>query len=137
MNKKAQITIKLRQGKTKEIVLEHLQKMPIIQLVCERAGIARATFYRWIDRSPDFKKEVEQASQEGHRRIGDLAESKLIQLINNDNLGAIIFYLRTHNKRYKPAVVTEIKPYDPEDDDLSEKEKEKLRKILRDNSAGK
>lgn len=131
MNKKTQVTIKLRQEKTREIVLEHLQKMPIIQLVCEKSGIARATFYRWIDQSPDFKKEVEQASQEGHRRIGDLAESKLIQLIGENNLGAIIFYLRTHSKRYRPAVVAEIKPYDPEtDDDMSEKEREKWKEFM-------
>lgn len=135
MNKKTAITIQRRQDKIKEMILDHLQKMPIIQLVCEKAGIARATFYRWIDQSPNFKKDVEQASQEGHRRISDLAESKLIKLINNDNLGAIIFYLRSQNKKYKPAVVTEIKPYDPEtDDDMSEKEKEKWRELVKNNS---
>ena len=133
MNKKAAITIQRRQDKIRETILDHLQKMPIIQLVCEKACIARATFYRWMEQSPDFKKAVEQASQEGHRRIGDLAESKLIQLIGDNNLGAIIFYLRSHNKGYKPAIVTEIKPYDPEDDGMSEKDKEKLSKFMEAN----
>jgi len=136
MNSKSQTTIKLRQGKIKEMILEHLQKMPIIQLVCEKTGIARATFYRWMDQSPDFKKAVEEASQEGHRRIGDLAESKLIHLINDNNLGAIIFYLRSQNKKYRPAIVAQVGPVDPADDEMTEKEKEHWRKFIKANAHG-
>ena len=42
----------------KKLVVEQLKKNPIIQFVCERSGVSRATFYRWQKEDADFTKEV-------------------------------------------------------------------------------
>lgn len=127
-------TIKKRQAKAQLVVVENLSKIPIKQVVCEKSGISRATFYRWINESNEFAEAVEKAFEEGSDRISDLAESKLIQLINEGNLTAVIFYLKHRNPNYRVSIKTEIKLPEHE---MSEEEKEQLRKIVRINSGCK
>lgn len=131
MNKKMLTTIEKRQAKMKADVLEHLSKVPIVQIVCEKAGISRATYYRWIEESDTFSAEVAKAIAVGTDRISDLAESKIVSAINNDNLTASIFFLKHRNPKYKPTVKTELTIPEYE---MSEEEKEKLRQIVRINS---
>jgi hypothetical protein len=44
---------------------------------------------------------VEEALDKGYDYIADLAESQLINLIKKEDRSAIIFFLKTHRKRYK------------------------------------
>jgi len=88
-------------SKTKEHLLEQLQKTPIVQIAVERVGIARSTFYRWKLEDKEFAKKVDDAVFEGQQLINDLAESKLIASIQDQNMSAIVFWLRTHNEKYR------------------------------------
>ena len=45
-------TIEKRQSKNKEQLLEILKKTPIVQIACEKAGVGRATYYRWRKDDP-------------------------------------------------------------------------------------
>ena len=89
-----------RQSKSKELILELLKKTPIIQIVCEKAGVARATFYRWRKENQAFAEQADEALLEGKLLINDMAESRLISAIRDGNMTGIIFWLRSHHKDY-------------------------------------
>lgn len=67
----------------------------IISYACDMTGISRACYYKWIDNDPKFKEIVEEINE----GIIDRVESKLLNAINDDDLTAIIFYLKTKGKK--------------------------------------
>ena len=65
-----------------------------VSVTCEAANIGRRTFYYWRENDKDFDaacKEIEDA-------LVDFAESMLMEKINDKDLTAIIFYLKTKGK---------------------------------------
>ena len=100
MNDNQENIVALRQAKEKELILGQLRRIPIIQVACEKAGIARATFYRLRNDDPNFKRAVEEAVGEGVAFITDMSESQLIILIKEKNWPAISFWLRHHHPNY-------------------------------------
>lgn len=81
----------------KSQLLELLTKIPIIQVAVKRAGISRATFYRWRDEDADFAVQVAAALREGATSINELAQSKLIEEVSRGNMTALIFWLKSRD----------------------------------------
>ena len=70
------------------------KKLANVSQTCEAAKIGRRTFYYWRENDKDFDaacKDIEDA-------LIDFTESKLIERINDSDLTAIIFYLKTKGK---------------------------------------
>ena len=65
-----------------------------LALTAEALGIDRSTLWHWRKQYP----ELEQMLDDYDESLGDLAESKLMMAINEGNLTAIIFYLKTKHK---------------------------------------
>ena len=65
-----------------------------LSLTAEALGIDRTTLWEWRKNFP----ELEQKLNDYDESLGDLAESKLMMAINEGNLTAIIFYLKTKHK---------------------------------------
>jgi len=63
----------------------------MIATACHKAGIHRATYYRWKDEDPEFKEACDMAAQ----HVNDFVESKLLKLINDEVPAAVIFYCKT------------------------------------------
>lgn len=93
-------TIEKRQTKNKELLLEHLSKIPIVHLACEKVNICRATYYRWRKEDEAFAENANNAIEEGSRLINDMAESQLISLIKDKHPTGIIFWLKHHHPAY-------------------------------------
>lgn len=93
-------TIKIRQDKLKVMLLEQLKRTPIKEIACDKAGVSRTTFYRWIKVSKKFAEEVEAAFNEGREFINDLAESQVISLIRQGNIAAARLWLQYNSHRY-------------------------------------
>lgn len=100
-------TIEKRQEADKATLLGFLRKMPIVQIACERAGIARATYYRWRSEDKAFKDESDQAMRDGELFVNDLSESQVISLIKDKNWSAINFWLRNHHPKYADKLMVE------------------------------
>ena len=66
-----------------------------ITATCTALGIARKTFYEWRDK----KKKLAEGLEAAEEAIIDFAESKLVEHINNDDVQALIFFLRTKGKK--------------------------------------
>lgn len=97
-------TIAIRIAKSKKLFLEQLEKTPIVQLACEKSGIARPTMYRWRERDKVFAIAVEKALHEGRLLVNDVAESQLMAAIRERNMTAILYWLKHHHPSYTTKV---------------------------------
>lgn len=66
-----------------------------ITATCSALGISRKTFYEWKEK----KKKLAEGLEAAEEAIIDFAESKLVEHINNDDVQALIFFLRTKGKK--------------------------------------
>ena len=79
-----------------ELFLKHFRESHgIVSDACQKVGITRACYYKWRDSDLKFKERAEEVEEE----TIDVVESKLLSAINNDDLTAIIFYLKTKGKK--------------------------------------
>ncbi len=122
-------SIEKRQTKTKELIIEQLKKTPIVQIASEKSGVGRATYYRWRKEDKEFAKSTEAALLEGRLLVNDMAESQLISAIRDQNLGAIVFWLKHHHPSYTTRVEIMTNQKNQEDV-LNEEQKELLTKAL-------
>jgi len=123
-------TIKIRQNKLRQALLDQLKRTPAIELACDKVGVARATYYRWTKTSKKFAKEAEAAIWEGRLFISDIAESQIFSLIRDKKIEAIKFWLAHNNPRYSNklelsgTVMTKDEP-------LTDEQKALIKKALR------
>ena len=66
-----------------------------ITATCTALGISRKTFYEWKEK----KKKLAEGLEAAEEAIIDFAESKLVEHINNNDVQALIFFLRTKGKK--------------------------------------
>lgn len=94
-----------KQSRKKKLILKELETHPIASRAYKRAGVSHATFYRWCQEDSKFQVAVERAQATGRRQLVDFSESKLLENISNNQLGAIQFFLSHNEPRYRPHVV--------------------------------
>jgi hypothetical protein len=90
----------VRINKDKDIMLAKLETTPIVQVAATKAGVSRATYYRWCNEDENFKARAEEILQKGRAFVSDMAESQLMKKISEGNLTATIFWLKNHRKEY-------------------------------------
>ena len=100
--------IEMRQKNDKEALVEAFREMPIIQVACKRTGISRATYYRWRKEDKNFRKQCEDAMNQGFEYINDLSEAQIINLIKEKKLPAITLWLKNHHPQYGSKTKTYI-----------------------------
>jgi hypothetical protein len=94
----------MKTDKQKQLVLEQLQKTPIVQVVCEKVGIHRSTFYRWKLADPKFAQAVDEALDQGISLMNEYAESMLISAMKDRNLTAVFYWLNHRHPAYETRV---------------------------------
>ena len=80
--------------KQKDIIDVFRKKGCNISATCNALGISRQTYYNWLKNDEDLKIEIEDSKE----AVLDNVESKLLSAINDGNITAIIFYLKTKGK---------------------------------------
>ncbi len=123
-------SIELKNAPKKKELVEFLRKTPIVQMACDRAEIARATFYRWKKDDQEFAMNVEEALLTGSSLVNDLAESRLIAAIKDKNFQAIAFWLKHHHPTYTTRVELSLNKA-PLNDELSPEEKSMVERALK------
>lgn len=94
----------MKRDRTKDLVLEQLRRVPIIQVAAEKVGVSRTTIYRWRDESEQYRKDLEVALAEGEALINDLGESQLLTLMKDKHWPSIQFWLRHRNPKFRERV---------------------------------
>lgn len=92
------------QLKDKQKLLELLTKNPIVEVACKNSGVPRSTYYRWHKEDEKFALACDEVIELSASRITDMAESQLINAIKDQNMTAIIFWLKHHHKSYKTRI---------------------------------
>jgi len=76
----------------------------IVVAICKNVGISRQAFYKRIEKDHELKYELDLARDE----LCDFAEGKMWKLIENGNLQAVMFVLRTLGRHRGYVEKTEI-----------------------------
>ena len=84
-------------------------------------AVSRSAYYKWRPKDVVFARAADRALEAGRAFINDLAESKLLGMIQNGNFKAIEFWLRHNNPRYA-AINRYIREYETATDRLSVEE---------------
>jgi hypothetical protein len=124
----SQIKVIKRQQKDKLDLIENLKRMPIIEVACTKTGISRATYYRWKESDPTFSQMADKAQDEGESLIKDVAVSKIIKGINEDNLTAAMYWLNHRDPRFSNKV--EISTISKPQEALSAEQQEVVSRAL-------
>lgn len=114
----------------KNQLLEQLQRTPIVEAACHKAGISRQTFYRWKFEDKEFAKDVEKAVADGQMLVNDLAESQLISALKDRNFPAITYWLKHHHPNYKTKIQIEGSLQMPQEE-LTPEQEELVKEALR------
>lgn len=109
-------------------MLAQLKQTPIIQVTCSKAGVSRATFYRWRKEDDEFSDLVDEALSQGKLFINDLAETKLLSAIQDENLTAVIFWLKNHHWDYQEKL--EVTAKHAESQKLTPEQEKIIKKAL-------
>lgn len=96
------------QERIKKKLLEELEKIPIVQYACQKVGISRSTYYRWIEDDKKFSSDADDAQQKGVEIINDMAESKIINKVQEGQFTAITFWLKHNHSRYRSKYLTNM-----------------------------
>ncbi|MAF13456.1 MAG: hypothetical protein CMI53_00985 [Parcubacteria group bacterium] len=128
MEKEINPTIQKRQDKNKGLIIEQLKKTPVIEIACKKVGIGRATYYRWKKDDIDFAEKAGISLEDGLGMISDLAESKLISAIQDENMTAIIFWLKSHRNAYRNRV--ELSTSEKPKEELTPEQQQAVEKAL-------
>ena len=93
-NKEDPVVIRKLQRKQRIIIVKELIKIPFVENACKKAGISRATYYRWRQTDLAFSDATDKARLHGRGALDDRVESILFKLILKEDIRAIGLYLR-------------------------------------------
>ncbi len=127
---KNQSVIDMRKAREQAMLLDQLRKMPIVQIACEKAGVSRATYYRWKKEDERFATAADEALSDGTALVSDMAESQLLAQIRDNNLGAIMYWLKHRNPNYNNRLEVTAK-LKHEDDKLTPEQEAAITEALK------
>ena len=94
--------------KTKEItnkLIEELERTPLVQIACDKVGISRNTFYRWIKDDEKLFAKVNEAISLGTGLVNDVAVSNVLTGIKNKDSMYTKYWLdRKHPDFRRPFI---------------------------------
>lgn len=96
--------------KNQQKVLPFLEKsLGIVTTAFKNAGFNRSMHYEWLENSPAYRKAVEAIED----ITIDFVESKLQEQINDGNVVATIFFLKTKGRKrgYIEKIETDVNHY--------------------------
>ena len=93
-------TLEVETERKKRDLVEQLKKTPIVQVACERTDVGRSTYYSWRAHDHVFGRAADKAMEAGKFLMNDMVESRLLGLIKEDNLTAMIFWLKHNHPKY-------------------------------------
>lgn len=94
----------MKKNKLQDQFFVELEKVPIVQVACEKTGISRNSIYRWRKVDKAFCKKMDESLANGVALVNDMSESQLLTLIKEKNYSAISFWLRHRNDNYKDKI---------------------------------
>lgn len=97
----------------KSQIVQFLSEVPIAKYAYGKAGVPKATYYKWRKTDNNFLFVTDQAITEGKVSINDLSKSQIIKKIQSGNLTACIFWLKHNDPDFNPRIAIDLKREEP------------------------
>lgn len=97
----------------KSQIVQFLSEVPIAKYAYGKAGVPKATYYKWRKTDKDFLFLTDAAITEGKVSINDLSKSQIIKKIQSGNLTACIFWLKHNDPDFNPRIAIDLKREEP------------------------
>lgn len=94
--------------KTKALLdrlVEEIEKTPLVQVACDKVGISRNTFYRWVKEDPELPARVNEAMSLGMGVVNDVAVSNVLEGIKKKDIGYTKYWLTNNHPNFKKQPV--------------------------------
>ncbi len=95
----------MKKNKLQNLIVEELQRTPIIQVVCDKYNISRNSMYRWMNEDPLFFKRVTEAIAIGNSRVNDVAVSNVLSGIKAKDFRYTIYWLAHRHPEFKQPLI--------------------------------
>jgi hypothetical protein len=90
----------MKKNRFKKQFLDELKKTPVVSAVCSRINLSRQTVYRWTEEDEEFKEEFNKCLLKGRENVSDIMESQLINMGQQGEYRAVIYWLEKHHPDY-------------------------------------
>ena len=97
--------------KTKVLVnklLAEIEKAPVIQVACDKVGISRNTFYRWIKEDSELMGRVSEAMSLGNGLVSDVAISNVLEGIKRKDVMYTKYWLSHKHPDFRRPFVHKV-----------------------------
>lgn len=97
--------------KTKSLLnklIEEIEKTPLIQIACDKVGISRNTFYRWMKEDRDFLSRVNEAMSLGTGLVSDVALSNVLEGIKRKDTMYTKYWLSHKHPDFRKPFVHKV-----------------------------
>lgn len=74
-------------------LIEEVERHGIIQSACDKYGITRQSFYRWMKEDQEFLERVNEALSLGEGVVNDVSMSNLLSAIRAKDMKATMYWL--------------------------------------------
>lgn len=94
--------------KTKALLdrlVEEIEKTPLVQVACDKVGISRNTFYRWVKEDPELPTRINEAMSLGMGVVNDVAVSNVLEGIKKKDVGYTKYWLTNNHPNFKKQPV--------------------------------
>lgn len=89
-------------------ILEELEKCGIVQVACDKVGISRNTFYRWLKEDEDFLNQVNTSITMGIGVVNDVAVSNVLEGIKRKDIVSTKYWLSHRHPDFRKPYVYKI-----------------------------
>jgi hypothetical protein len=125
-------TLAKKTAEQKSAALEQLAKCCVVQLACERTGIGRSTYYKWLSEDEEFRELADKAIVAGRAYLNDVAFSGFLKKIQEGNVTMLIFWLKNNHPWFAERIRHEHQhEHHLADRELPPEEREELARAFR------
>lgn len=97
--------------KTQKLVdklVEEIEKTPLVHVACDKVGISRNTFYRWMKEDKKFLERINESMSLGSGFVSDVALSNVLSGIKNKDAMYTKYWLSHKHPDFRRPFVHKV-----------------------------
>lgn len=91
----------MKKLRVRDKFIKELQNTPIVQVACDKLGISRQTYYRWLKEDASFASVADYALSQGTERVNDIAVSNVLRGIQNQSESYTKYWLNCRHPEFR------------------------------------
>ncbi len=95
----------MKKRRVRDKFIEELRNTGIVQIACDKIGISRQTYYRWLKEDVDFRLSAGEAISQGEDLVNDFAESNVLRGIQNQSESYTKYWLSVRHPKFNKKYI--------------------------------